>query len=89
MKKKVFYTELAYVFGLVIMAFASALTEKADFGMSMVVAPAYILHLKLSRFLPWFTFGVAEYCFQGLLILAAACIMGRFKHFYLFSFEFF
>ena len=48
MKKKVFYTELSYILGLVIMAFAAAFTEKADFGMSMVVAPAYILHLKLS-----------------------------------------
>jgi uncharacterized membrane protein YczE len=48
MKKKVFYTELSYVLGLLIMAFAAAFTEKANFGMSMVVAPAYILHLKLA-----------------------------------------
>ena len=47
MKKKFFYREWAYVFGLIIMAFASAFSEKAGFGMSMVVAPAYILHLKL------------------------------------------
>ena len=33
MKKKVFYTEMSYVLGLVIMAFAAAFTEKADFGM--------------------------------------------------------
>ena len=71
MKQKVFYTELAYVLGLVIMAFAAAFTEKADFGMSMVVAPAYILHLKLSEFWPWFSFGVAEYVFQGVLVIIA------------------
>ena len=52
MKKKFFYTEIAYVLGLVIMAFAAAFTEKADFGMSMVVAPAYIIHLKVSQYLP-------------------------------------
>lgn len=86
MKKKVFYTELAYVLGLVIMAFAAACTEKADFGMSMVVAPAYILHLKISQLLPWFTFGVAEYCFQGLLVLVTIVVMKKFKAFYLFSF---
>ncbi len=68
MKKRVFYTEISYVLGLIIMAFGAAFTEKADFGMSMVVAPAYILHLKVSEFLPWFTFGVAEYIFQGFLI---------------------
>ena len=86
MKKKVFYTELSYVLGLVIMAFGAAFTEKADFGMSMVVAPAYVLHLKLSQFWPWFTFGVAEYLFQGLLVLATVVIMRRFKMSYLYSF---
>lgn len=86
MKKNVFYTELSYVLGLVIMAFAAAFTEKANFGMSMVVAPAYILHLKVSQFLPWFTFGVAEYVFQGLLVLLTIVVMGRFKASYLFSF---
>ena len=86
MKKRVFYTEIAYVLGLVIMAFAAACTEKADFGMSMVVAPAYILHLKISQLLPWFTFGVAEYVFQGILVVATIVIMRKFKVFYLFSF---
>ncbi len=86
MKKKVFYTELAYVLGLVIIAFSAACTEKADFGMSMVVAPAYLLHLKVSQWLPWFTFGVAEYCFQGLLVLVTVIIMRKCKPFYLFSF---
>lgn len=86
MKKKVFYRETAYVLGLIIMAFAAAFTEKADFGMSMVVAPAYIIHLKLSEYLPWFTFGVSEYFFQGLLVLITVFVMKRFKASYLFSF---
>lgn len=86
MKKRVFYTEFSYILGLVIMAFAASFTEKADFGMSMVVAPAYILHLKVSEFLPWFTFGVAEYIFQGLLIVITVIIMRKFKLSYLFSF---
>ncbi|MBR5442276.1 MAG: hypothetical protein IKV44_04930 [Clostridia bacterium] len=86
MKKRTFYTELCYVLGLVIMAFAAAFTEKADFGMSMVVAPAYILHLKVVQYLPWFSFGVAEYIVQGLLVLATVIIMRRFKLSYLFSF---
>jgi uncharacterized membrane protein YczE len=86
MKKKVFYTELSYVLGLVIMAFAAAFTAKADFGMSMVVAPAYIIHLKVSQLLPWFSFGVAEYCFQGVLVIITAIIMKRIKKSYFFSF---
>ena len=86
MKKKTFYTELSYVLGMVLMAFAAASTAKADFGMSMVVAPAYILHLKISQFLPWFTFGVAEYCFQGVLVVLTVVLLRRFKWSYLFSF---
>ena len=86
MKKKTFYSELCYVFALIIIAFGSAFAEKANFGMSMVVAPAYILHLKISQFLPWFSFGVAEYFFQGLLVLITVIVMRKFKVTYLFSF---
>ena len=86
MKKKTFYTELSYVLGLVIMAFAAAFTEKADFGMSMVVAPAYILHLKMSEFWSWFTFGVAEYVLQAFVLLLMMCLLRRVKISYFLSF---
>ncbi len=84
--KMVFYTELSYVVGLITMAFGAAFTELAGLGMSMVVAPTYILHLKISEFLPWFSFGVAEYCVQALLVAITAIVMRRFKISYLFSF---
>lgn len=86
MKKPVFYKELSYVFGLLILVFATALTERADFGMSMVVAPAYILHLKLSQVLPWFSYGVAAYVVQGVLLVIMMLILRRFRLSYLFSF---
>ncbi len=86
MKKRVFYTELSYVLGLVIMAFGAAFTERANFGMSMIVAPAYILHLKISQLLPWFSFGIAEYCVQGFIIALLVIIMKQFRWSYLFSF---
>lgn len=85
-EKRIFYTEASYFLGIVIMAFGAAFTELAEFGMSMVVAPTYILHLELSRFLPWFSFGVAEYFVQGILIAATCIIMRRFKFTYLISF---
>lgn len=84
--KRIFYTEISYFLGLVIMAFAAALTELAEFGMSMIVAPTYILHLQVSKFLPWFSFGVSEYIVQGLVLILTAAIMKRFKLSYLFSF---
>jgi uncharacterized membrane protein YczE len=52
----------------------------------MVVAPAYILHVKLSEFLPFFSFGTASYCVQAILIIVIALLMRRFKISYLFAF---
>ena len=86
MKKKVFYTEMAYALGIVILALGTALMEKANFGMSMVVAPAYLLHLKLSQTLPFFSFGMAEYTLQAAILLLLGLAMRRFKMSYLFSF---
>ena len=86
MKRRIFYTELAYLLGLVILVLGTAMMERADFGMSMVVAPAYLLHLKLSRCLLFFSFGMAEYLFQGLLLLSMMAILRKFRITYLFSF---
>ena len=67
-KKPIFYTELSYVVGLVLLSFATALLTVADFGQSMVAAPAYLLHLRLVKYLPFFSFGVASYTFQAVLL---------------------
>ena len=67
-KKPIFYTELAYVIGLILISFATALMTVADFGLSMIAAPAYLLHLKISEYLPFFSFGMASYAFQALLL---------------------
>ncbi len=86
MKRKVFYTELAYVFGVVILAIGTAFMEHADFGVSMVVAPAYLLHLKVSEFLPFFTFGMAEYVLQAVLLIFMMLLLRKVKLSYFFSF---
>ena len=85
MKRK-FYTEAAYVIGLTVLALGTAFMERADFGMSMVVAPAYLIYLKVSNYVGWFSFGMAEYCFQAFLIIALAIVLHGFKRKYLFSF---
>ena len=85
-KKPIFYTELSYILGLIILALGTALMEWGDFGMSMVVAPAYLLHLKLSQFWPVFTFGMAEYMTQAVVLVLLALVMKKFKPIYLFSF---
>ena len=84
--KKTFYTELAYVFGLLFVAFGVAFMEKSDFGVSMVVAPAYLLHLKISETYSFFTFGMAEYTLQAVLLIIMIIILRKFRLSYLFSF---
>ena len=85
-RKRIFYCEPAYFLGIVVLAFGTALMEKADFGMSMVVAPAYLLHLKISEYVPWFSFGMSEYAFQALLLILLSVVMHKFKKSYILSF---
>ena len=84
--KRTFYTEVAYLLGVAVLALGTAMMERADFGVSMVVAPAYLIHLKASQYFSFFTFGVAEYTLQAALIVAVAVIQRKWKKYYLFSF---
>ena len=81
-----FFSETAYVLGIIALALGTALMERADFGLSMVVAPAYLLHLKISQYAPVFSFGMAEYSLQAALILILCLVLRKFKPMYLFSF---
>ena len=84
--RPVFSNELAYIVGMVAVAFGVAFMEKANFGVSMVVAPAYLLYLKLSPMYPFFTFGMAEYTLQFVLLVIMVVILRKFRLSYLFSF---
>ena len=86
MKKHIFYTELAYIVGLILIALSAAFSVKADFGVSMIIAPAYILHLGIGRYLPFFTFGTAEYCLQAVIVVIMAAVVRKFKVSYVLTF---
>lgn len=86
MKKHAFYSETAYLLGLIVLALGTALMEKANFGMSMVVAPAYLVYLKLNPHFSFFSFGMAEYLLQFCLLLLLTLIRRRVKLSCLFSF---
>ena len=85
-EKRTFYSEIAYITGLIVLAVGTAFMEKANFGMSMVVSPAYIIHLKVSKFAPVFSFGMASYVFQAFLLIILVLTQRKFKKFYIFSF---
>ena len=85
-QKRVCFTELAYVFGILALAFGTAMMERADFGMSTVVAPAYLLHLKISQRFPAYSFGMSEYVLQAFLLVVLSFVVRKFKKGFLFSF---
>ena len=83
MKPRTFYSELAYLAGIVLLALGTSCASAASFGLSMVVAPAYLIHLKLSPTWPGITFGVAEYIVQAVLLLVLSLALRRFRPYYL------
>ncbi len=83
MQKKIkLFSEVNYVLAIIVMSFSVAMLSAADFGLSMIVAPAYILSLKLG----FITFGQAEYIIQGVLFIIFCICMKRFKGVYLVAF---
>lgn len=86
MQKRKFSTELAYLLGLLVLALGVVLMEKADMGVSMVVAPAYLLYRRLRDALPFFTFGMAEYLLQLLLLIALSIVQRCVRIRYVLSF---
>lgn len=86
MKKRVFYTEWAYAAAMVGLSLSVAFMTRADFGVSMVVAPAYLLYLKINPVLPFFTFGMAEYTLQAVLLIGTILAVKKYRPYFLFSF---
>ena len=81
MKKLKLPSEAIYLAAIVLLALSVAMLTTSGYGLSMLVAPAYILSLILG-----IEFGFAEYIVQGILIVLFCIIVRRFKAGYLFSF---
>lgn len=75
-------SEIGYLAAIVLLSLAVAMLSAADFGISMIVAPAYLLSLKL----PFLSFGQAEYVIQAGLFIVLCVVLRKFRAVYLFSF---
>ena len=75
-----------WLIGIVACSFGICLSTKADFGLSMISAPPYILHVFMSRFFPWFTQGRSEYIWELFLLIVMCVVIMRLKFKYLLSF---
>ena len=86
MKKLSKCNELAWVFGVLLISVGVFFVTKGGFGVSMIGAPAYIIHLAASKVLPWYTFGTSEYILQGTLLLVMCLVIRKFDWRFLLSF---
>lgn len=79
MKQRKCYTEAAFLAGLLLLAMGTAMTASGGYGVSPVVAPAYIVHLKVSQYWSFFTFGVAEYALQGVVLVLMLILLRKIR----------
>lgn len=82
MKKIKIPSELVYILAIILLSLAVAILTSANFGISMIVAPAYLLSLKVGVI----TFGQAEYIIQAGVFIVLCIILRKFKVIYLMSF---
>ena len=82
MKKITLHSELIYFAAILILSFSSAMQTAANVGISMIIAPAYVISQKLT----FLTFGQSEYLVQGIVFIAFCILMKNFKPIYLVSF---
>lgn len=86
MKKLQKMNEAAWLLGVLLCALGVALATKANFGLSMIAAPPYIIHIFMENFFPWYSQGTSEYIWQGVLLLVMCIIVRRFRVKYLLTF---
>ena len=79
-------SELLWLLGITLVAFGVSLCSKSNLGVSMIAAPAFILHDVISPLWSGFSVGVAEYMFQGFLLILLCVIIRKFNWRYLLAF---
>ncbi len=86
MKKISKSSELLWVFGIVFVALGVAICNKADLGVSMIAAPAFVVFDAINSLWSGFSVGMTEYLIQGLLLIILCIIARKFNWRYLIAF---
>lgn len=86
MKKVSKSNELLWLFGIIFVALGVAICSKADLGVSMIAAPAFVISDAISSVFSFFTVGVTEYIFQGVILIILCVVVRRFHWKYLLAF---
>jgi uncharacterized membrane protein YczE len=78
--------ELNWLLGVFLVALGVAICNRANLGISMIAAPAFIIADAIHPLWNGFTVGMAEYLVQGLIVIFACLICWRIDWRYLLSF---
>lgn len=78
--------ELYWVLGILFVALGVALCSKADLGVSMIAAPAFIVYEAIAPVWNGFSVGMTEYMIQGLMLIILCFVIGKFNWRYLLAF---
>ena len=87
MKKLQKTSELLWVFGIVFVALGVAICSKADLGVSMIAAPAFVVYEALAGLWDGFSVGMVEYIIQGILLIILCIIIRKFNWRFLLAFR--
>ena len=86
MKKIKKSNELLWLLGIIFVAFGVSICSKANLGVSMIAAPAFVISEALMPVWSILNVGVTEYIFQGVLLILMCIIVRRFNWRYLLAF---
>ena len=86
MKKIKKASELLWLFGIIFVALGVSICSKADLGVSMIAAPAFVVSEALCNLWSGFSVGMVEYIIQGLLLILLCVVVGRWNWKYLLAF---
>lgn len=75
-----------WLFGVIFVALGVSICSKADLGVSMIAAPAFIICEAVSLLWQGFSVGVIEYLVQGLLLIIMCIVVRKFDVRYLLGF---
>ena len=86
MKKIQKSNELLWLLGIIFVAFGVSICSKANLGVSMIAAPAFVISEALMPIWGALNVGVTEYIFQGILLVLLCIIVRSFNWRYLLAF---
>lgn len=79
-------SELLWLMGIIFVALGVSICSKADLGVSMIAAPAFVVSEAISPLWSGFSVGVTEYIIQGLLLIILCFAVKKFDWRYLLAF---